>query len=84
MDAFEQQIIPLVVANIPASSRSLVELYSGIGVLGIHCGLSRAKMRVDCFDSNDFVEESFEECTKMLPPVICCVFVCVLSQCACC
>lgn len=64
MDAFEKGIIPAVLKHVPENS-VVAELYSGIGVIGLNAA-SRSK-EVFCSDSNEFVDDIFDDCADTLP-----------------
>lgn len=64
IDAFESGIIPAVVKSVPDNS-IVAELYSGIGVLGLN--IASKSQAVFCSDSNEFVDDVFDDCVESLP-----------------
>jgi tRNA G37 N-methylase Trm5 len=55
---FETGIVPSVLRHVPAGS-NVAELYAGIGLIGVNAA-SQANT-VFCSDSNEYVDEVFEE-----------------------
>jgi len=58
LDAFEQLIIPYIQKYVRENS-SIVELYSGIGIVGLNM-LRSNPQSVTCIDNNQFLPEAFK------------------------
>ena len=64
LDLFASSIIPMVVSHIPKDAK-VAELYSGIGIIGLN--IAEKASEVLCSDSNEYVDEIFNDCADSLP-----------------
>lgn len=64
LDAFGDMIVPFVARHIPPDS-NVVELYSGIGLMGLNVAHRAAS--VLCSDSNEYVADVFDRGASSLP-----------------